>query len=164
MRWLSLVAVFDVSDSKGQPLGRVEEKPTLIIPVFRIFSPANVILAEATLTSFGTTYNIVDPLSNKTIATLHRDFFRLKDDWTVKIVNRELFIQKNIDPRLFILITAFQTDREAWKKQINSSSRSSADQVFQTDTIAYQPDLNSRLVPYRNTMIRKSPKMKRTPV
>lgn len=43
-----------------------------------------------------------------------RKFFRWKDDWTVDIVNTSLLAEKQIDPRMFMLIMAFQTDRDYW--------------------------------------------------
>lgn len=118
MRWFSWGATFDVFDAAEQSLGRVEEKFSWFLPKFNFISPSNKILAEAQLNFWGTTYTVVDPISKETIAIMHRDFFRLKDDWTVKIVNQELFIQKELDPRLFVIVMAFQSDREEWQRQI----------------------------------------------
>lgn len=123
MRWLSWGATFDVFDSKEQSLGRVEEKFSWFLPTFNFISPSNTIQAEARLNFWGTSYTVIDPLSREIIAIMHRDFFRLKDDWTVKIVNQDLFLQKEIDPRLFVIVMAFQSDREAWQRQLNQYNK-----------------------------------------
>lgn len=114
MRWFSWGATFDVVDDLELPLGRVEEKIFTFFPTFEIISPANEILAIAKLNFWGTTYTLRDPVTSEPLATLYRPFFRLKDNWTVNIVNTELFYQKQIDPRLFVILMAFQTDRDMW--------------------------------------------------
>lgn len=119
MRWLSWGATFDVFDSNEQSLGRVEEKFSWFFPTFNFISPSNRIQAEATLNFWRTNYTVTDPVTKEVIAIMHRDFFRLKDDWTVKIVNQDLFVQKELDPRLFIIVMAFQSDREEWQRQYN---------------------------------------------
>lgn len=119
MRWFAWGATFDVFDSSFQSLGRIEEKFSWFFPTFNFISPSNMIQAEAKLNFWGTTYTVIDPLSKEIIATMQRDFFRLKDDWAVKIVNQGLFIQKELDPRLFVIVMAFQSDREEWQRQLN---------------------------------------------
>ena len=121
MRWFSWGPIFDVTDADEQPLGRVEERFSWFFPTFEIISAANIIQAQATLNFLGTTYTISDPLSKLTIATMHRNFIRLKDDWKVKIIDRELYEQKNIDPRLFIVVMAFQSDMDDIKSESKSN-------------------------------------------
>lgn len=136
MRWLSWGAVFDVEDANKAPLGRIEEKFSWFFPSFSFISPENVIQAEAHLNFWGTTYTVIDPLSGQTIALMHRDFFRIKDDWTVKIVNQELFLKKEIDPRLFVIVMAFQTDKDKWGNDNNFKydiTSSSFEEVQTTD-------------------------------
>lgn len=121
MRWFTWPIVFDVNDAEEQPIGRVEEKFSWFFPTFQFISPANMIQAEASLNFWRTTFTVVDPLSEEVIATMKRSFFRLKDDWTINIHNSDLFLQKEIDFRLFVVVMAFQTDREAWQRQKNKS-------------------------------------------
>ena len=114
IRWLSLGAVFDVEDSDGVSLGQVDERLLTFFSTFDIISPSKEILATAKLNFWGTKYTIRDPLSKEVIATLSRPYIRLVDNWTVRITNPDLFALKKIDPRLFITVMAFQTDRGAW--------------------------------------------------
>lgn len=114
MRFFSLGAIFDVTDHLGLPMGRVEERIFSFFPKFDIISPDGQILAQAEMNFWGTKYTI-STLSHKEIATLSRSFFRIKDNWTVTIYKREAFIDSFIDPRLFIVVMAFQTDMDNWR-------------------------------------------------
>lgn len=114
-RFFSLGVIFDLTDATNHPIGSVQEKIFTFFPSFEIHSPSGEILAVATMNLWGTSFSIVDPVTSQEMATLYRSFFRLKDDWTVDIINRELFSKKGIDPRLFITVMAFQTDAEMWE-------------------------------------------------
>lgn len=115
-RFFSLGAIFDVTNSQGYAIGTVEESLFSFFPTFRILSPNRDILATATLNFWGTTYTVTRPGSNETIATFYRAYFRLKDDWTVKIIDRSAFDYDKIDASLFIIVAAFQTDIETWRR------------------------------------------------
>lgn len=147
MRWFSWGATFDVEDNFEIPLGRVEEKIFTFFPTFEIISPKNEVLAIAKMNFWGTTYTLRDPVTSEPLATLSRPFFRLKDNWTAKIVNPELFHQKQIDPRLFIILMAFQTDRDTWTQaQMANNSVEWKDnyggrKLFSTDEPEEQEDL-----------------------
>lgn len=117
IRWISLGAIFDITDAQDQPLGRVEEHLLSIFPTFDIISPQNEVLAIAKMNFWGTVYSLKDPQTNEEMVTMSRSFIRVKDNWVVKITNPELFASKQIDPRLFITLMAFQTDSDYWKKQ-----------------------------------------------
>jgi uncharacterized protein YxjI len=121
MRWLSFGAVFDVFEGPSEkPIGRVEEHIFTWFPKFTIFSPADEKLAVAEMNFWGTSYEVVDPVSNQVMAKLERAFFRLKDDWKVTIQRPDLFVQKGMDPRLFVTVMAFQTDTDHWRShQVN---------------------------------------------
>lgn len=114
MRFLAFGAVFDVVDFNDSPIGVVEEKFTLFFPTFRLISSTGEFLGEASLNFWGTKYTLKNQYSDAPVATLSRPFFRLKDDWTAKIHDKAYFDSK-IDPRLFIVVMAFQTDRDYWK-------------------------------------------------
>ncbi|MFI5343654.1 MAG: hypothetical protein ACHQUC_05470 [Chlamydiales bacterium] len=141
MRWLSFFATFDVTDVNDQLIGRVENKFAWFFPTFHIISPEEVIQAVASLNIWETTYTVTDPISKKTIATMHRSFFRLKDDWKVEIINRELFLEKKIDPRLFVIVMVFQSDLDAetdWDES-DWDAETDWDEVEQMNS--YQPVL-----------------------
>lgn len=114
-RFFSFGAVFDFYDAQERSLGIVEERIFTFFPAFTILSPGGQILADASLNFWGTTYTVTSPQSNQPIATLSRSFFRLKDDWTVHILNPDIFHENGIDPRLFITLMAFQTDLDEWR-------------------------------------------------
>lgn len=126
MRWFSWGATFDVTDAEEQSLGRVEKKFTWFFPTFHFISNTEQILAEACLNFWGTTFTVIDPVSQQTIATMHRNFLRLKDDWTVNIINRDLFVQNGLDPRFFVIVMAFQSDDEAWNRQQHNKNNNIA--------------------------------------
>lgn len=131
MRWLSWGATFDVNDASGGAIGRVEERLFAFFPTFEILSPAGHVLAIAKMNFWGTTYSIDDPVTKEQIATLSRSLFRLKDNWSVTLTNPDLYLQKKIDPRLFIIVMAFQTDREAWAAERNRIKEQIREQSFQ---------------------------------
>lgn len=119
MRFLSFGAVFDVVDFNDSPIGVVEEQFSWF-PTFQLIGSRGEFLGEAVLNFWGTKYTFKRPFSETPIATLTRPFFRLKDNWTVKIHDTEYF-NSTIDPRLFIVVMAFQTDRDYWKSLDNPS-------------------------------------------
>lgn len=122
MRWMAWDITFDITDADEQSLGRVERKFTWFYPTYQMISPKNVIQAEASLNFWCTTYTVSDPTTQTVIATMHRNFFRLKDDWTVTIHDQQLFEENEIDPRFFIVVMAFQSDLEAMRRFHNSNS------------------------------------------
>ncbi|NGX53312.1 MAG: hypothetical protein K1000chlam4_00021 [Chlamydiae bacterium] len=114
MRWFSFGAVFDVADSEGIPLGKIDEYLLTFFPKFDIVSPDDEVLSIAKLNFWGTKYTLRDPVTKEEMAILSRRFIRIVDNWTVRITDPELFASKNIDPRLFITVMALQTDRDEW--------------------------------------------------
>lgn len=123
MRFFSFGATFDIFDLYERPLGRVDERILTFFSTFDLYRSDGYHAAKAKLNFWGTKYTVSDPHTGATIATLGRSFFRLKDDWTVNIVNPSLFFEKQIDPRMFILVMAFQTDRDYWKSQREREER-----------------------------------------
>ncbi len=113
-RFWAFGVIFDVTDKEGKLLGSVQERLLTFFPTFEIVSPSGEILAVAEMNLLGTTYSIKETNTSQEVATLSRSFFRLKDNWSVTIVNAELFKKARIDPRLFITLMAFQTDRDYW--------------------------------------------------
>lgn len=117
-RFFSFTAHFDVYDNNKRLLGSANESLFSFFPSFDIWSKDGVTkLAKANMNFWGTTFTITDPVTNKEIATMSRSFFRIKNDWTFKITNRELFDKKQIDTRVLMTVIAFQGDREYWEKQ-----------------------------------------------
>lgn len=139
MRWFTWPSIFDVTDAEEQPIGRIEEKYSWFLPTFQFITPSNFIQAEASLNFWGTIYTVVDPSSEEIIATMSRSFFRFKDDWTINIHNRNIFSQKEIDFRMFVVVMAFQSDRDAWRRQINSLRSMNARDSAVTDVTTSKP-------------------------
>ena len=132
MRWLTFGAVFDVTDSSEQPIGMVEERVFTFFPTFDIFSPCGEKLATAQMNFWGTRYTLTDPITSQEIAVLSRPFFRLTSSWSVNIINPALFAEKNINPALFIIVMAFQTDREHWNRQADRDSNNNMNLSFES--------------------------------
>ena len=123
-RFFSLTAHFDVYDHNDNLLGVAEEKIFTFFPTFDIYaSDASTKLARAKMNFWGTTFTIYDPRTDQEMATMHRSFLRLKNDWSITITNRPLFMQRNIDPRLLMTVIAFQGDRETWQKEKDQDDR-----------------------------------------
>lgn len=121
-KFFSFTAHFDVYDRNERLLGFAEEKIFTFFPTFDIYgSDASTKLARAAMNFWGTTFTIYDPASDQEMARMHRSFFRLKNDWNIKITNRALFERKNIDFRLLMTVLAFQGDRENWEKDQDNS-------------------------------------------
>ena len=116
MSFFSSGVNFDITDGFEKPLGKVTEKIQTFFSTFDLYRPDGYHAAKAELNFWGTKYTVMDPQTDEVIAYLWRNFFRFKDDWTVDIVKPELIAHHNIDPRLFVLVMAFQTDQDYWKK------------------------------------------------
>lgn len=121
-RFFSFTAHFDVYDNRDNLLGMAEEKFFTFFPTFDIYGrDGSTKLARASMNFWGTTFTIYDPLTEREMAQMHRPFFRLKNDWTISITNRQLLNQKNIDFRLLMTVLAFQGDKEYWDSMQNNS-------------------------------------------
>lgn len=116
-RFFSLGAIFDVTDAEGTYLGRIDEYIFTFFPKFDILSPDEKIVANAEMNIWGTLYTFRDEADDHVIATMHRDFIRLKDDWSVTIHDQSAFGPGKIDPKVMIVLAAFQSDVEAWSQQ-----------------------------------------------
>ncbi|MBA3237761.1 MAG: hypothetical protein H0T62_05335 [Parachlamydiaceae bacterium] len=166
MRWFNFLPIFDIIDVNEQPIGRIEEQFSWFMPTFRFISPSNLIQAEASRNFWGTTYTVIDTITEEVIATMHRSFFRFKDDWHVKIHNPELFLQKGIDFRLFVVVMAFQTDRDTWVRSMNSirnysvpSNDSEKPEIATEEDFSNSiKDLQNELESFRNRMDPVEPK------
>ncbi len=95
-----------------------EEKFFAFFPTFNIWGPDRITkVAYASMNFWGTTFTIYDPATDREMAVMWRPFIRLKNDWTIRITNRPLFEQRNIDPKVLLTVLAFQGDREMWQQQ-----------------------------------------------
>jgi len=111
-------AHFDIYDANEQFLGMIDEDFLSLLPSFELFGPdGHVKLADAIMNIWGTQFQVFDPETHQEIARMTRPFFRIKNDWTIDIENRELMQKKAINPDLLLTVLAFQTDKEAWKKR-----------------------------------------------
>ena len=115
-RFWSLGATFDVFDLNDHLIGQVVQRLLTFFPTYLIQSNTEEVLAKAKMNLWGTTYYVTDPVTSLEIAQIYRSFFRLKDDWTVRIVNRDLLLSKNIDPHLFVTLAVFQSDVDTRKR------------------------------------------------
>ena len=138
-RFFSFTAHFDVYDPNENLLGMAEEKTFTFFPTFDIYaSDASTKLAKAKMNFWGTTFTIYDPVSNQEMAVMHRSFLRLKNDWDIRITNRSLFMQKNIDPRVLMTVIAFQGDRENWKAQESNINKNKNKKIKPVSSLAEQ--------------------------
>lgn len=152
-RFLSWNTCFDVTDANEQPIGMIEAKPYYFFPSFQIVSPVGELLADGVMNFWRTRYTITSPLYETPIATLSRPFFHPSDkvDWTVSIHIPEAFDQGKIDPRLFVVVMAFQTDKESWQRLEDSRQP----RVVQTDATKADTNLkamNRKLGAYRREL------------
>jgi uncharacterized protein YxjI len=123
MRFFSIGATFDVTDKDGTLIGTAEQRIFNFFPTFEIFSAERHSLAIAKMNFWGTKYTLYDPCTNAIFIEMKRPFFRLRDSWNVTIIDSALFAQKNIDPRLFIVVMAYQTDMDFWAYHARQSRK-----------------------------------------
>jgi uncharacterized protein YxjI len=116
-RFFSIGAHFDVYDANKHTLGSVEEQIFTFFPALTIYSPNGVKLAYAESNFWGTQFTVYDTLTDKSIATMSRPFFRIKNDWTLTLKHKNLITERNLDPSLLLTVLAFQGDREYWEQQ-----------------------------------------------
>ena len=105
-------AHLDVFDDNKVLLGTVEEKIFSWFPSFEIFSPDGVRLASASMNFWGTTFTLYDGRSTRVLAEMSRNFFRVRNYWTINIKDRERITERQIDPRLLLTVLAVQGDIE----------------------------------------------------
>jgi len=122
MRWLSFGATFDVTDIDNNQIAIVEEKMLTWFSTFTILSPRGEILATAKMNFWNTKYTVSSPLFDGPIAELSRPFLRLKDNWKIKVLEKDAFKAGKIDPRVFMVVMAYQTDREYWSSQSDDNA------------------------------------------
>ncbi|WP_454782943.1 hypothetical protein [Legionella sp. WA2022007384] len=135
-KFLSLTAHFDVYDNFENFIGAADERLFAFFPTFDIYGQDGYTkLAKASMNFWGTTFTIYDPVTDKEMATLYRPFFRLKNDWTFNITNRELFNQKEIDSRVLMTVIAFQGDREYWESTHRNDLKFMAKKSNQTNEV-----------------------------
>ncbi|MFJ1268949.1 hypothetical protein ACD661_10305 [Legionella lytica] len=117
-KFFSFTAHFDVYDNFENYLGAADERLFSFFPTFDIYDRDGYTrLAKASMNFWGTTFTIYDPVTSQEMAHMSRSFFRLKNDWTFHVTDRELFDHKGIDPRVLMTVIAFQGDREYWEQE-----------------------------------------------
>ncbi len=105
-------AHLDIFNDNKVLLGTVEEKVFSWFPSFEIFSPDGVRLASATMNFWGTTFTLYDGRSTRVLAEMSRDFFRLRNYWTISIKDKARITERKIDSRLLLTVLAVQGDIE----------------------------------------------------
>ena len=134
-RFFSIGAHFDVYDANNSSIGSVEEKIFTFFPSFVLYSNHSDKVARAEMNFWGTTFTVYDMHTDRVMAVISRSFFRIKNDWTIDIKDKELLRARNVDPGLFITVLAFQADREYWEQQRdNNNSRNHALRANSTST------------------------------
>jgi hypothetical protein len=135
-KFFSLTAHFDVYDINEHFLGAADEKLFAFFPTFDIYGQDGYTkLAKASMNFWGTNFTIYDPVTDKEMAILYRSFFRLKNDWTFNITNRDLLKQKGIDSRVLMTVIAFQGDREYWESNNQNYLRKVANKSAQSTEV-----------------------------
>lgn len=124
-KFFSLLVHFDIYDREKHLLGVAEEKVFSFFPSFKIYAnDGKTALATASMDGWGTTFTIYDPVTNQIMGYMQRPYFRVKNDWQVKITNRALLESKQIDFRVLMTVIAFQGDYERWNKKSLVASKS----------------------------------------
>lgn len=117
-RFFSFGTDVDIYDVQDRYLGFVEEKIFNFFPTFLIYAADNSTkLAFAKMNFWGTKYYIYDPVTQKEMAVMSRSFFRLKNNWTIRVTNPALLSSKQIDSRVLITVLAIQGEIDDWKHQ-----------------------------------------------
>lgn len=110
--FFSFGAHLDIFDDNKVLLGTVEEKVFTWFPSFDIYSPDGVRLASATMNFWGTTFILYDGRSTRELAKMSRNFFRLRNAWTIDIKDLDRAKEQHIDARLLLTVLAVQGDIE----------------------------------------------------
>ena len=79
-------------------------------------------LASASMNFWGTTFTLYDGRSTRVLAEMSRNFFRVRNYWTINIKDRERITERQIDPRLLLTVLAVQGDIE-YLEQYRRSER-----------------------------------------
>lgn len=114
-RFFSWGSIADIEDPEGKNLGRIEENCWRILPwsEYKVFDAENKEVLRATMDFWGTEFTLTDPAApDHVIATISRPIIRLfRDHWTVHIYD-DLMVEREIDPRVLILLAVYQTDKD----------------------------------------------------
>jgi uncharacterized protein YxjI len=115
-RFFAWGTVADVTDPQGNKIGWIEEEIFRIIPwsEYKVFNSTNQLVAIARMNFWGTEFELYHPDNPMDVyATISRPFFRcFRDSWTVQIKNYSIFEQGYIDPRLLVVLSVYQTDKD----------------------------------------------------
>lgn len=121
-RFFSWGTIADITDPGGQPIGRIEEEVWRIFPwaEYRLFNAFDEVIAIAKMDVLGEEFILFPPDSPEHIyATIRRPLIRFfRDSWTVRILDYQVFEENRIDPRLLVMLSVYQTDkdnRDRWK-------------------------------------------------
>lgn len=140
-RFFSFGAEFDVKTADDKTIGMVEERIFVWFPTFRIYSHHGHILATARMNFWGTKYTVTSPYDeNHVIAVMSRPFFSFRDTWTIKVLDRGYFEEKEIHPLLFMTIAAFQTDLDNWKRQARAAAAANSFEDNDTRSVSKQEE------------------------
>lgn len=158
MRFFSLGATFDIYDAEDVYLGKVDQRLLTFFSTFDLYRYDGYHAATAKLNFWGTKYTVKDPKTKEIIAVLRRSFFRLKDNWTVDVINTSLLAEKQIDPSMFVLVMAFQTDRDYWSKQGDQNGSHGINNCVEMQKIYHRLEkYRCELEEYRSSLISFEP-------
>lgn len=145
-RFLSWTAHFDIYDTQDHLLGMAKEKFFSFFGSFDILSPDNRLQATANLNLWGTQFTMIDPVTRETMAIMTRPFLRLKHDWNIKMINRQLIEERQIDPNVLLTVIAFQGDKEDWqnanRNRVSAQLQKSNQFLNQIEEIAEEEGLS----------------------
>ena len=118
MRFFSMGAHLDVYGQHSELIGNVEEQLFTFYPTFEIYANNSATkLAQAEMNFWGTKFYVYDPRTHQEMILMSRSFFRVKNDWTINVTNKELLQHKNIDSHLLITVLAIQGEIEDWERK-----------------------------------------------
>lgn len=110
--FFSFGAHLDVFGSNNELLGTVEEKIFSWFPSFELYSTEGVRLATAKMNFWGTKFTLYDGNSDRVLGELSRNFFRIRNHWTIDIKDLDRVKERQIDARFLLTVLAIQGDLE----------------------------------------------------
>ncbi len=129
--FFSFGAHLDIYDANKMILGTVEEKVFSWFPSFDLYFPDGTRLAHATMNFWGTKFTLYEGMGTHVLAEMSRDFFRLKNNWTLDIKDLDRVKARQIDARLLLTVLAVQCDIEYMESYRQQRERAGEERINQ---------------------------------
>lgn len=119
--FFSFNAHVDVYNENEILIGTIEEQLFSWFPTYDLYLPDGTRLGHATMNFWGTKFTLYEGAGTTTVLVeMSRDFFRLKNNWTINIKDMDRVKTRQIDSRVLMTVLAVQCDKEYLERYLRN--------------------------------------------